>query len=132
MQLRQGQLYVESFVQKSMARPYATRIAEVEDAGEPDEHELPEGNDHGYIWRLDSYWRLEEKEGGVYVQVESIALSRTIPWTIARLVNPLVRSIPRNVLSSLLRETRAAVEKAAAGSVLSRSLRIDLVGINSN
>lgn len=114
--------YTDLGATRAMSKSYATRITEVEDAGQPDEHELPEGNDHGYIWRLDSYWRLEEKDGGVYVQVESIGLSRTIPWAVAWLVNPLVRSIPRNVLSSLLTETRAAVENAAAGSVLSRSL----------
>jgi hypothetical protein len=99
-------------VTQATSRSYATRIAEVEDVGKPDEHELPVGNDHGYIWRLDSYWSVEEKDGGVYVQVESIGLSRTIPWAIAWLVNPLVRSIPRSVLSSLLTETRAAVENA--------------------
>ena len=61
---------------------YSTRIAEVENAGKSNERELPVGNDHGYIWRLYSYWRIEEKDSGVYVQGESIGLSRTIPWTI--------------------------------------------------
>lgn len=114
--------YTDLGATRAMSKSYATRITEVEDAGQPDEHELPEGNDHGYIWRLDSYWRLEEKDGGVYVQVESIGLSRTIPWAVAWLVNPLVRSIPRNVLSSLLTETRAAVENAAAGPPQSLAL----------
>ena len=95
---------------RAMSKSYSTRIAEVEDAGKPDEHELPVGNSHGYVWRLYSYWRIAEKDGGVYIQVESIGLSRTIPWAIAWLVNPLVRSIPRSVLSRLLESTRRAVE----------------------
>lgn len=104
---------------RAMSKSYSTRIAEVENAGTPDEHELPVGNDHGYVWRLYSYWRIEEKEGGVYMQVASIGLTRTIPWTIAWLVNPLVRSVPRSVLSRLLESTRRAVETKAELRTLS-------------
>ncbi|MBZ5617066.1 MAG: hypothetical protein LAO23_23975, partial [Acidobacteriia bacterium] len=64
---------------------------------------------HGYLWRLYSYWRFEEKDGGVYVQLESIGLSRAVPAIIGWLVNPLLRSIPRGTISSLLGATRAAV-----------------------
>ncbi len=88
---------------------HSTRIAELEDAGQPDERELPVDDGHGYLWRLDSYWRLQEKDGGVYVQLESIGLSRNIPAIFAWLVNPLVRSIPRDALTNLLRATRTFV-----------------------
>src|SRR5205807_798566 len=97
---------------RAMSRSYSTRIAEVENAGKPNERELPVGNDHGYIWRLNNYWRIEEKDGGVYVQVGSVGLSRTIPWTVAWLVNPLIRSITKSALSSLLNATRLAVTSA--------------------
>ncbi len=90
-------------------RSYSTRIAEVADFNQPGEHELPVGNDHGYVWRYYSYYHLEEKDGGVYVQVESVILSRTVPVVFAWLVNPLIRSIPRHVLTDLLSETRKAV-----------------------
>jgi len=89
----------------------STRIAEVVNPGSPDEHERTDGNDHGYMWRLYSYWRLEEKDGGVYVQNESITLTRTVPAMLAWLINPLVKSIPRDVLSHLLTNTRDAVAK---------------------
>jgi hypothetical protein len=92
----------------------STRIAEVENADSPNEHEKPVGNDHGYMWRLFSYWRIEEKDGGVYVQNESVSLTRTVPALLAFIVNPLVKSIPRNVLIHLLTDTRNAVEKAEA------------------
>ena len=72
---------------RAMSRSYSTRIAELENAGKPEEHELPVGKDHGYIWRLYSYWRIEEKDDGVYLQVESVALSRGIPWVLAWLIN---------------------------------------------
>lgn len=90
-------------------RSCSTRIAEVADFNQPDEHELPVGNDHGYVWRYETYYHVEEKDGGVYVQVESILLSRTVPAIFAWLVNPLIESIPRHVLSDLLGDTRKAV-----------------------
>lgn len=90
-------------------RSRSTRIAEVADFNQPSEHELPVGNDHGYVWRYETYYHLEEKDGGVYVQVESILLSRTVPTFLAWLVNPLIESIPSHVLSDLLGDTRKAV-----------------------
>ncbi len=91
----------------SLAR--STRIAEVENPGEPGERERPVGNDRGFLWRLNSYWRFAESDGGVYVQLESIALSRRVPAIFAWLVNPLLRSIPRDHLTHVLNSTRSAV-----------------------
>ncbi len=85
---------------------YSTRIVELENAGQADERELPVDGGHGYLWRLDSYWRLEAKDGGVYVQLESIGLSRGVPAVFAWLVNPLLRSIPRGALTDMLGATR--------------------------
>ncbi len=101
--------YILLNASQALSRSYSTRIAEVESPDKPDEHELPVGNDHGYVWRLYSYWRIEEKDGGVYVQVESIALSRTIPPLLVWLIKPLIRNIPRAVLSDLLSATRKEV-----------------------
>ncbi len=89
---------------------YSRRIAEVADFGKSDEHELPVGKDHGYLWRLNSYWRLEEKDGGVYLQLETIALTRGVPPLLGWLINPLIKSIPRESLTFLLEHTRAALE----------------------
>jgi len=91
---------------------HSTRIAEVVNAEKPDEHELPVGNDHGYLWRFNTYWRLEEKDGGVYVRNESIALSRSIPALFAWLLSSLTNGIPRDILTHLLTSTRSAVTAA--------------------
>jgi hypothetical protein len=90
-------------------RSYSTRIAEVAHPDRPNERELPVGNDHGYVWRFYNYTHIEEKDGGVYEQVESIALSRAVPAVFAWLVNPLMKSIPRDILTQLLNQTREAV-----------------------
>ena len=109
----------------------STRIAEVENPDSPNEHEKPVGNDHGYMWRLYTYWRIEERDGGVYVQNESVSLSRTVPALLAFIVNPLVKSIPRNVLIHLLTDTRNAVEKAEAKppAVATEPPRKDKMGV---
>lgn len=90
-------------------RSSSTRIAEVQDPEESTERELPVGKDHGYLWRLNSYWSLEEKDGGVYVQMESVALSRRIPAPIAWLIGPIVRNLSRVVVRDLLASTCKAV-----------------------
>jgi len=88
---------------------HSTRIAEVVNPGDPDEHERTDGQDHGYMWRLCSYWRLEEKDGGVYVENESITLTRAVPVMLAWLINTLTKSIPRDVLLHTLTDTQKAV-----------------------
>ncbi len=93
------------------SRSVATRIAEVENAGQPTEGEKPVGHDDGFLWRLNSYWRFEEKDQGVYLEVESISLTRDIPTGLGWLVKPFVTSIPRESLLMTLGDTREAVEK---------------------
>jgi hypothetical protein len=99
---------------RSEIASHSTRIVEVVDPGTPDEHERSDGGDHGYMWRMNSYWRIEEKDGGVYVQNESISLTRTVPVLLAWLINPLTKSIPRDVLVHMLTDTQDAVLKAGA------------------
>jgi hypothetical protein len=91
------------------SRSYSTRIAEVENAGQPNEREKPVRKAHGYLWRLNTYSHLEEKDGGVYFQIESIALTRRVPVGLGWLINPFVKRIPRESLSMLLSSTRKAV-----------------------
>jgi hypothetical protein len=91
----------------------ATRIAEVADAGTPSEHEKPVGHDGGFMWRLNSYWRFEEQDGGVYVEAESISLTRDIPMGLGWMLRPFVTTIPRESLLMTLGSTRSAVEARA-------------------
>ena len=87
----------------------SVRIAEVQNPGKPDEKELPVGNDHGYMWRLNLYTRYLEKDDGVYVEIEFVALSRSVPWMFALLVNPYLRAIPRDYLTDYIHATRKAL-----------------------
>jgi len=96
------------------SRSYTTRIAEVEDPGEPTEKEKPVGNDGGFLWRLYSYWRFEEKDGGVYVQCEALSLTRSVPLILRPLVNPFITGIPKESLMNTLTSTRTALLKRPA------------------
>lgn len=87
----------------------AVRIAEVQHPGKQDEKELPIGNDHGYMWRLNLYSRYMEKDNGVYIEIEFLALSRSVPAIFAWLVNPYIRSVPRDYLTNYMRVTKKAL-----------------------
>ena len=88
---------------------HAVRIAEIREAGEKEEREYPVGNDHGYLWRLNFYTRYLQADGGVYVPVELLSLSHNVSALIAWLVNPYLKSIPRDYLTDYLRRLQKAV-----------------------
>jgi hypothetical protein len=91
------------------ADAYSTRIAEVENAGQSDEREMPPGQDHGFMWRLNSFWRYEERDGGVFVECEAISLTRDVPTGLGWLIDPIIRSVPKESLVNLLNNTRQAL-----------------------
>ncbi|MBI3048612.1 MAG: hypothetical protein HYY76_09930 [Acidobacteria bacterium] len=91
---------------RAQSRIYSTRIAEVEAPDTPREREKPIGRDGGYLWRLYTYWRFLERDGGTYVQCESISLTRDIPLGFGWLIRPFVTSIPRESLEFTLATTR--------------------------
>ncbi len=85
----------------------ATRIAEVSDPDTPEERELALGEDRGFLWRLNSYWRYEEVAGGVIAECESISLSRDVPSFLRYVVSPLVESTARESMERTLLTLRA-------------------------
>jgi hypothetical protein len=91
---------------RARSRIYSTRIAEVENPDTPSEREKPVGQDGGYLWRLYTYWRFLERDGGTYVQCESITLTRGIPVGFGWLIRPFITSIPRESLEFTLTTTR--------------------------
>lgn len=94
---------------RGYSRSISTRIQQVEDAGTPQEHLDPVGQDSGYLWRINSYWRYEQIDHGVIIEWESIALSRPIPFLISWFVKPLIRRIARETVQDMLTATRKAI-----------------------
>jgi len=84
-------------------------VQEIEDYGHAGEHLLPAGTGNGFIWRIRSVARYEERDGGVYLELEAFALTRDIPSSIAWMVRPMVNRLSINSLTTTLRQTRDAV-----------------------
>lgn len=101
--------YFHDGPRRAHSRSSAVRIAEVENPGKSDEREKPLGDDGGYLWRMETWWRMEEHDGGVYVQSEAASLTRDIPTGLGWLVGPFVTSIPKETLLFTLEATRKAV-----------------------
>jgi hypothetical protein len=105
--------YQCSYVRVSDRRSYSvsetTRIQEIENYGEPGQRALHEDEGHGFIWRFFSITRFEERDGGVYIELEAIALSRDIPISLRWVIEPIVRRISRNSLTTSLRQTEGAI-----------------------
>src|SRR5947199_67458 len=87
----------------------STKIAEVDKAGKPEEREKPPGTGEGFLWKLNSYWRFEERDGGVWVECEAISLTRNVPTGLGWVVEPIIRDLPKESLANTLRSTRNAL-----------------------
>lgn len=91
---------------RAHSRSSAVRISEVENPGTKTEKELAPGEDSGFLWRMETWWRLEEKEGGVYLQNQVVSLTRDIPAGLGWAVEPFVTSIPKESLEFTLGAVR--------------------------
>jgi hypothetical protein len=91
------------------SRSQTTLIQEVDNAGKSSERLEPEGHDRGFLWRMNTYWRFEEKDGGTYAECQSISLTRDIPMGLGWMIRPYVNSVPRESLTFTLANTRSAV-----------------------
>ena len=91
------------------SRSSATHVGEVDNPGKPNEREKPRENDNGFLWGMETWWRMEEKDNGVYVQSEVVSLTRNIPSGLGWMIAPFVTSIPKESLSFTMEATRKAV-----------------------
>lgn len=89
----------------------STSITEIDAAGTPQERTLSANEQHGYLWRLNNYWSYEEGDGGLYIQLESISLSRSAPKGLGWMIGPFIQKVPRESLEFTLRATRDALKK---------------------
>jgi len=109
--------YESSYVHVDDRRVYSvsrtTRIQEVDEYGTAAQHTLQQDEGRGIIWRLFSITRFAERDGGVYLELEAIGLSRTIPASVRFLAEPIVRRVSRSSLSTSLQQTGNAVRSRA-------------------
>lgn len=126
--------YQSSYVRIDDRRLYSvsntTSMREIADYGSPGQHLLPDNEGMGLIWRGYSFTRFEERDGGVYLETEVLALSRDIPAGLRWLVEPIVRRTSRDALTTVLRQTRDAVQCALAARVAPRTLHPALIDVD--
>jgi hypothetical protein len=110
--------YVTSYTRVDDHRWYSitdsTRIREIAQYGTTSQHTLPENHGTGLIWRLHTFTRYEERDGGVYLEIEALALSRDIPGALRWIVEPIVRRVSGSSMTTSLRQTQAAVRTHSA------------------
>jgi hypothetical protein len=87
------------------------KVAEVERAGKPGERELPPGTGEGFLWKLTSYWRFVERDGGTWVECRAISLTRDVPAGLGWLIEPIIRNLPRESLVNTLASARKALAR---------------------
>ena len=101
----------------------STRITEIGSPGTGQEHSLSGAEEHGFLWRLNTYWSWEERDGGLYMQIESISLTRSIPRGLGWAVGPFVESVPRESLEFTLRSVENALRTAPAADAAAANAR---------
>jgi hypothetical protein len=94
---------------RATSRAVATKIAELASPGTPSEREKARSQDHGFLWRLNAYWRYEQADGGVFIECESVSLSRSVPAFIRPFVNGVVEGIARESLEKTLVSLRSVL-----------------------
>lgn len=104
--------YFRDSARRAHSRSSAIKITEVENAGTDDEREKAAGDDDGFLWRMETWWRLEERDGGVYIQSEVVSLTRDIPTGMGWMIGPFVSGIPKESLAFTMDATRKAVLSA--------------------
>lgn len=92
---------------------HTTRIAEVENAGGQNERVLPPDNGYGFLWRLYSYWRFQQRDDGVVIECRAISLTRDVPFGLGWAIEPIIQKLPRESLISTLEATRYALHARA-------------------
>jgi hypothetical protein len=87
----------------------ATEIREVADAAKPTERLLPVGEDRGYLWRANAFTKYFERDGGVYLELETLGLSRRFPRMLGWVIEPIARRIGRKSVEGSLKSFREAL-----------------------
>ena len=90
------------------------QLQEIENYGRSNQRLLPPDTGNGFIWRLHSIARYEQRDGGVYLELEAVALTREIPSSLRWLVSRVANRLSRNSLTTSLRQTRDAVTSMSA------------------
>jgi hypothetical protein len=60
--------------------------------GEADERIMQPDSGYGFLWRLYSYWRFEEREEGTVVECRAISVTPDVPFGLGWAIEPIIQS----------------------------------------
>jgi hypothetical protein len=96
-----------------VATSQSQEIRQIENEGRPNERTLPAGRDDGYLWRAHTFTYFVEEEGGVFIVMETLGLSRRFPFGTAWIVEPIARRLGRKSVEGSLGEFLTAIRRTA-------------------
>jgi hypothetical protein len=83
----------------------AQSIKELRDPKDPGKGYFPEGDDHGFLWRTNTYWLVRENNGGVDLELDSMTLSRPVPtgfaWWGSKRTHDAVEKMVRDMKAAI-------------------------------
>ncbi len=86
--------------QAASSRSVATRIVQ------------SDGGDHGFLWRLNSYWTYTQQGRDVRIELVSLSLSRSVPLVIKPIAGPIISGVARESVTRTLDALRRFLEGA--------------------
>jgi hypothetical protein len=101
--------YLQIEPNRWLCRSYSQKITEVSEPETKNERDLPPGEDHGFLWRLNAYWQLEKVKDGVFVECRALSLTRDVPSFVSWIINPIINDLPGDSLQGTLEASRKAV-----------------------
>ena len=91
----------------------SVHIWQVDEPGTAREHRRPEGDDDGFLWRLNSYWSFLQTQDGLLIECEAVSLTRNVPLGLGWLITPIIESLPQESLEFTLKQTKSALMASA-------------------
>ncbi len=70
---------------------------------------LPPDTGHGFLWRMNTFWLLRQDDGGVWVELRSVTLSRDTPRGLGWIIRPIIRNFPAEAILGTLEGTQKAL-----------------------
>ena len=94
---------------KTFSRSVCRKVQQVENAGTPEEKRLAPGEGLGVLWAMDSVWKLAERDGGLYAELDALTLTRDLPFGLGVSLGPIIRHISEGAVESTLSAKRRSV-----------------------
>jgi hypothetical protein len=104
--------FVRPAPDRAYSRIRSTKVTEITNAGTPQQSEKAPGQENGFMYRLNTYWRFLERDGGTYIQCESLTLSRDVPFALSWIIKPFISQVPKESLSFTLERAKSELLKS--------------------